>query len=97
MIGCLPEKSQAHLILEDLSAENDRLRDALLDVIDACDNCGGGGIAFVGDETEYGQAPGSSAHACILCTAARRVVGLRVFVKPESSPYAAGDASKESK
>lgn len=82
MIGCIPEKSQAQLILEDLAAENDRLRDALLEMIEACDNCGGTGIAYVGDETEYGQAPGSSAHACVLCTEARRVSGMRVFIRP---------------
>ena len=35
MIACVPEKSQAQLILEDLAAENDRLRNALNDALNA--------------------------------------------------------------
>lgn len=47
---------------------------ALESMVKACDNCGGTGTAYVGDETEYGQAPGSSAHPCVLCSKARIAV-----------------------
>jgi len=50
-----------------LKALNERLVKELQDAVKHCTNCDGTGTAYMGDETEWGQSPGSSAHPCCLC------------------------------
>lgn len=56
--------------------EIDRLRAALQDAVDSCCECGGTGNAFtMEDETQIGQAPGSSRIDCPCCSKQRAALG----------------------
>ena len=50
------------------------LAGALEDAAKHCTNCDGTGTAHMGDETEWSQAPGSSAHPCVLCKGWRKAL-----------------------
>ena len=79
--GCGGMRKEAHERIVRLERREARLTEALRDAVKRCDFCGGGGLAYsMEDETQIGQAPGSSGFECPVCSMQRAAL------KPEGGP-----------